>query len=33
MYRQVEAKALDTVSSANFFSVSCDEVTSIDNDS
>jgi hypothetical protein len=33
MFRQVEAKVLDTVNSARFFSVSCDEVTSIDNGS
>jgi hypothetical protein len=33
MFHQIEMKALDTVSSARFFSVSCDEVTSIDNGS
>jgi hypothetical protein len=33
MFHQVEAKALDIVNSARFFSVSCDEVTSIDNGS
>jgi hypothetical protein len=33
MIRQIEAKALDTVSSARFFLVSCNEVTSIDNGS
>ena len=33
MYRQVEVKALEKIRLAKFFSVSCDEVTSIDNGS
>jgi hypothetical protein len=33
MFRQVEAKALDIVNSARFFSISYDEVTCIDNGS
>jgi hypothetical protein len=32
-FRQVEAKALETVRSARFISLSCDEVTSTDNGS
>jgi hypothetical protein len=33
MFRQVEAKTLETVRSSRFISLSCDEVTSIDNGS
>jgi hypothetical protein len=33
MFRQVEAKALETVRASRFISLSCDEVTSIDNGS
>jgi hypothetical protein len=33
MFRQVEAKALETVQAARFISLSCDEVTLIDNGS
>jgi hypothetical protein len=31
MFRQVEAKALETVQAARFISFSCDKITSIDN--
>ena len=33
MFRQIEAKTLETVRSSRFISLSCDEVTSIDNGS